>query len=161
MKGRIVLGVVGVLVAGALVLIMTVLGIPMEFAIAWLLILTGVVLATRQSFIDEGSVWPPEPPTALLPGSDVSRLAWSLNPRTGVAGHVIVGRVERMLRRRLAHHGLDLDDPAQAAQIDALIGPGIRDVFSRREVRRRDLEQVLDAIERIPQDDTGTARQER
>ncbi|UJP10788.1 hypothetical protein L2X99_03855 [Microbacterium sp. KUDC0406] len=161
MKGRIVLSVIGLLVAGALLLVMTVLGIPLEFAIAWLLILAAIVLATRQPFLDEGGAWPPEQPTPLLPGSDVSRLAWSLNPRTGVAGHVIVGRVERTLRRRLAHHGLDLDDPAQHEEIDALIGPGVRDALGRREVRRRDLERVLDAIDRISPDDIDTARQER
>ncbi|WP_245958717.1 hypothetical protein [Microbacterium bovistercoris] len=161
MKGRIVLGVIGLLVAGALVLVMTGLGVPVEFAIAWLLILGVILLATRQSFIEEGGAWPPEPPTVLLRGSDVSRLAWSINPRTGVVGHVIVARVERMLRRRLAHQGLDLDDPAQHAHIDALIGPDIREVLGGREVRRRDLERVLAAIERIPQDDNRMAGQER
>lgn len=79
-------------------------------------------------------------------------MAWAINTRTGVAGHVVVRRVQAVLRRRLALRGLDLDDPAQHARIDALLGEGVRDALHRREVQRTDIEMVLDAIDRIPND---------
>ncbi|MFE6733267.1 hypothetical protein [Microbacterium sp. NPDC057650] len=162
MNGRIVLGTIGVLIAAGIVLtIMTWLGSPVEFTLAWLLIVGVIVLAFQQPFIDEGGMWPPEQQTVLQRGSDVSRLAWSVNPRTGIAGHVIVARVQQVLRRRLARHGLDLDDPADFERIDALVGRDVREVFGRREVRRRDLELVLDAVDRIPTSSAVTASQER
>ena len=83
-------------------------------------------------------------------------MAWAINARTGVAGHVEVRRVQSVLRRRLALHGLDLDDPTQHARIDALLGEGVRDALHRREVQRTDIEIVLDAIDRIPNDTEET-----
>ncbi|MGB4136771.1 MAG: hypothetical protein WA971_09415 [Microbacterium sp.] len=150
MKGRIVLVAIGVLFAAGVVLVLTSFGFPVAFLVAWIIILVAIVLATRQSLFEEGGSWPPERPRPPMRGSDVSRLAWSINARTGVAGHVIVGRVERVLRRRLAHRGLDLDDGAQHDAIDALIGPRVREILAGREVRRDDLARVLDAIDRIP-----------
>ncbi|MFE6994446.1 hypothetical protein ACFVAE_00645 [Microbacterium sp. NPDC057659] len=162
MRGRIILGTIGVLVAASIVLtIMTWLGSPVEFTLAWLLIVGVVVLAFQQPFVDDGGMWPPEQRTVLQRGSDVSRLAWSVNPRTGIVGHVLVARVQQVLRRRLARHGLDLDDQADFERIDALVGRDVREVFGRREVRRRDIELVLDAVDRIPTSSAGTASQER
>src|SRR5699024_8542654 len=55
-------------------------------------------------------------------GSAVSRLAWGFNPRTDVAGEIVARRVRTLLRRRLARLGIDIDDPAQTARVDAAIG---------------------------------------
>lgn len=157
MKTR-VLGVgIGVVVAAAVVFLLGQLGFPMPFVAAWMIVILAIVLAGRQVFFDESASWPPEKPRRDSRGSDVSRLAWAINARTGVVGHVVVRRVQSVLRRRLAHRGLDLDDPHDHARIDAVLGEGVRDAFHRREVQRADVERVLDAIERIPNDTKETA----
>ncbi|MEU4015466.1 hypothetical protein AB0E56_09375 [Microbacterium sp. NPDC028030] len=125
------------------------LGVPVAFALSWAMIVLTIVLVSRQVFFDESSLWPPERARRPERGSEVSRLAWSINSRTGVAGHVVVRRVQNVLRRRLALRGLDLDDPDARDDIDALLGAGVRDALHMREVRADDLERVLDAIERL------------
>lgn len=149
MKGRLILRGVGAVVAAVVLVLLFALGVPLLFAAAWLLIVLTIVLVGRQVFFDEVSAWPPEQRRRAERGSEVSRLAWSINSRTGVAGHVAVRRVQNVLRRRLAHRGLDLDDPAQHATIDALLGQGVRHALHKREVQAADLELVLDAIERV------------
>ncbi len=156
MKRRmLVLGIGGVL-ALAVLLLLGQLGFPEAFVLAWMILVAAVVLACRQEFIEVGPVWPPEKRSRNPRGSEVSRMAWAINTRTGVAGHVVVRRVQSVLRRRLALRGLDLDDPAQHARIDALLGEGVRDALHRREVQRTDIEIVLDAIDRIPNDTEET-----
>lgn len=157
MKGRIVLGVIGAVIGGVLLLLAATLGVPVEFGLAWLGVIVVVGVVSRLSFFEDAGVWPPEPPSRTGRGSDVSRLAWSMNTRTGIAGHLIVRRVENLLRRRLRSHGLDLDDPAHAVEIDALIGDGVRELFRAREMRRTDLERVLDALDRLPTPTPGAA----
>jgi len=149
MKGRLILLGVGAAVAAVVLVLLGALGVPTLFAASWLLIVLTIALVSRQVFFDEASLWPLEQRRRAERGSEVSRLAWSINSRTGVAGHVVVRRVQNVLRRRLAHRGLDLDDPAQHAAIDALLGPGVRDSLHNREVQAADLERVLDAVERI------------
>ncbi|MFF1541883.1 hypothetical protein ACFVWL_17560 [Microbacterium sp. NPDC058269] len=156
MKRRMLVWGIGGVVALAMLLVLGQLGFPAPFVLAWVIILVAVVLACRQEFIEIGPVWPPEKPSRGSRGSEVSRMAWAINTRTGVAGHVVVRRVQSVLRRRLALHGLDLDDPAQHARIDALLGEGVRDALHRREVQRTDIEIVLDAIDRIPNDTEET-----
>lgn len=150
MKARLMIGAIGVAATIALVLVLSRLGVPTDFAIAWMLILAALGLAGRQVFFDDGFAWPPSERTRVARGSEVSRLAWSVNSRTGEAGHVLVRRVEGVLRRRLRHRGLELDAIEQHPQIDALLGDGIRELLTRRDVQRADIERVLDAIERLP-----------
>lgn len=156
MKRRILILGVGGLLALIVFLVLGWLGFPTPFVLAWMIIVVAVVLACRQEFIEVGSAWPPEKPGRNSRGSEVSRLAWAINTRTGVAGHVVVRRVQSVLRRRLALRGLDLDDPAQHARIDAILGEGVREALHRREVQRTDIEIVLDAIDRIPNDTEET-----
>ncbi|MFJ2534067.1 hypothetical protein [Microbacterium maritypicum] len=156
MKRRmLILGIGGVL-ALAVLLLLAQLGFPVPFVLAWMILVVAVAVACRQEFIEVGPAWPPEKPGRDSRGSEVSRMAWAINTRTGVAGHVVVRRVQGVLRRRLALRGLDLDDPTQHARIDALLGEGVRDALHRREVQRTDIEIVLDAIERIPNDTEET-----
>ncbi|MFJ6531047.1 hypothetical protein [Microbacterium sp. NPDC091662] len=156
MKRRMLVLGVGAVVALVVLLVLGQLGFPVPFVLAWMILVVGVVLACRQEFIEVGPVWPPEKPSRTSRGSEVSRLAWAINTRTGVAGHVVVRRVQSVLRRRLALRGLDLDDPTQHARIDVLLGEGVRDALHRREVRSTDIEIVLDAIDRIPNDTEET-----
>lgn len=146
---RVLLVVLGVAVGAALVALLGSIGVPVEFAAAWLLLIVAVGLLSRAGVLDDGS-WPPARPERRSRGSEVSRLGWNINPRTGVAGFVIVRRVERVLRRRLARLGVDLDDPTQNPDIDALLGEGVRETFARPEVKRADLERVVIAIDRLP-----------
>ena len=152
MKGRIAILGIGAALAAVIMVLLGQLGFPPEFVLAWMIVILVVVLAGRQAFFDEGTEWPPEKPHRAATGSEVSRMAWAINSRTGVAGHVVVRRVQNVLRRRLVHHGLDLDDSADHARIDALLGEGVRDALHRREVQRTDIERVLDAIDRISND---------
>ena len=157
MKGRIVILGVGLVVATVVAVLLGQLGFPVPFVVAWMVLILAIALAGRQVFFDESASWPPEKPRRDPRGSEVSRLAWAINSRTGVAGHVVVRRVRNVLRRRLAHRGLDLDDSDDHSCIDALLGEGVRGALHRREVQRADIERVLDAIERIPNDTKETA----
>ncbi|MFB8190905.1 hypothetical protein ACFC14_16430 [Microbacterium sp. NPDC055988] len=152
MTGRLILVGIGVVVAAVVLVLLVVIGAPVMFAVSWLLLVLTTALVSRQVFFEEGSIWPPERRRRAERGSEVSRLAWSINSRTGLAGHVVVRRVQNVLRRRLALRGLDLDDPSHYAMIDALLGRGVRDALHKREVHAADLEQVLDAVERIADD---------
>ena len=156
MRGRIVLALLSALIAAGLLVVMLIFGVPAPFAVAWTLILLGIVAATRQAFVDEVVVWPPEAPRAEGRGADASRLAWAINTRTGVAGHVVVRRVQGVVRRRLGHLGLDLDDPQDHPRIDAVLGDGVRASLHAREVQRVDIERVLDALDRTPIDSEET-----
>ena len=146
---RIVLGMLAVAAGAGIVYILDRTGVPAGFAAAWLVLLLALGLLTRACLLDEGS-WPPARPERRPRGSEVSRLSWNINSRTGEAGLLIVRRVQRVLRHRLARLGLDLDDPDQEAAVDALLGPGIRETFSRPEVKRADLERVMAAVDRLP-----------
>lgn len=152
MRGRIVLVAIGALLAAAVFAMLASFGFPLAFAVAWLVIAVTVIVAGRQAFVDEGDTWPPEAPPRDVRGSEVSRLAWAINSRTGVVGFAMVRRVQGTLRRRLAHHDLDLDDAADHARIDALLGEGVRVGLHSKEVRSSDIERVLDAVDRIPID---------
>lgn len=156
MKRRLAIMGVGVVIAGAILILLGQLGFPVPFVLAWMIVVLIIALAARQIFFDDDASWPPEEPRRVPRSSEVSRMAWAINSRTGVAGHLVVRRVQNALRRRLAHRGLDLDDPAQHTRIDALLGECVRDALHRSEVQRTDIERVLDAIDRIPNDTEET-----
>jgi len=150
MKSRIILATIGVAMTGILVWMMSLFGFPPTFLIAWLLLIAAIGVITRQPAGEDDGSWPPEKPLEVFRGSDVSRLAWTINTRTGVVGRNLVRRLEQVLRHRLELRGLDLDDEAHAVRIDALLGQGIRSALRSREVTRDDVIRVLDAIETIP-----------
>lgn len=143
------LGIVVLAVAAGLLLLST-WGVPLDFALSWVLIATVLVMVTRQAFVDGSASWPPPPPSKPVRGSEVARLAWSINSRTGIAGNAVVRRIDRVLRRRLARWGLDLDDHDHHDRIDLLLGADVRTLLLRREVRRTDIDRVLDALDRLP-----------
>lgn len=150
MRGRLVLAFIGLAVAAGLVAAASSLGVPALFAVAWLIVLAAIGVVSRQTLFAEDTAWPhPEPERPYL-GSEVSRLAWSVNTRSGIVGLNLVKRLGHALRHRAAAHGLDVDDPAHADRIDALFGPGIRDLLAQRVVRRDDVERVLTALESVP-----------
>jgi hypothetical protein len=120
------------------------------FAVAWG-VLAGVLWLCAGIVI-------PEDPQADAPdipagperrGTAIARMAWSLNARTGEAGELISRRVRSILRHRLLRHGLDIDDPAHRAAVDAKIGAGLWDRLTGSDTRRADIEQALTAIDRL------------
>src|SRR5690606_37907609 len=96
------------------------------FAMAWA-VLAGVLVLCAQ-------VAGPDVPRSDAPdlsvdrerrGTDVARMGWSLNARTGEAGALITRRVRSTLRLRLKRWGLDAENPADLPRIDVLLGPGL------------------------------------
>lgn len=150
MRGRIILAGLGIVLTGVVIWVLSLFGFPPMFVGAWLILIIAIGVITRQHGAEGVDTWPPAKPQPVFRGSDVSRLAWTINSRTGVAGRNLVRRVEAVLRHRLQLRGLDLDDETDAARIDMLLGDGIRTTLRSREVTRDDVVRVLDAIETIP-----------
>lgn len=126
-------------------------GVELPFAIAWGVLLSTIAIARGASPPVSESDWPPaHRPAVPVRGSEVSRLAWSFAGRNGIAGPTIVRRVRNLVRRRLAHRGIDVDDPTQAVWADALLGDGVRAGLFHHQIMRADIERALDAIERLP-----------
>lgn len=123
-------------------------GVELPFAIAWALLIAVIVIVRRAEPPVDPPGWPPaHHPTVTPRGSEVSRLAWSFVGRTGVAGPTIVRRVRNLVRRRLAHRGIDIDDVAQHDAADMLLGDGVCAALFHHHVTRSDIERALDAIE--------------
>ncbi|MBS1697600.1 MAG: hypothetical protein JST25_04265 [Actinobacteria bacterium] len=149
MTRRIVVLALWVLLGVPVVLLLDFLGVPLAFAIAWILVFAAAMLIAQQSFLDESGAWPPAPPQVLQRGSDVSRLAWSIDTRTGMVGPSLRRRVTALVDRRLREHGLHTE-PADAADVDAILGPGAHAALTGAVLQRADLERILQALERPP-----------
>lgn len=147
-RGRTTAAVVVAIVVAALLWL--VVGVEEVFAMAWG-VLAGVVVLCFQLVIPDDA----RTDAVVLPsgpekrGTAVARMAWSINPRTGAAGDIITRRVRGILRHRLLRRGLDTEDPADRAQIDALIGAGLWDRLTGQGTHRTDIERALDAIDRL------------
>ena len=126
------------------------LGVEPLFAAAWAILAGTVVIAASVVLPDDPSI---DRPDSELPerrtGSEVSRLAWAINPRTGEAGQLVLRRVTAILRRRLLSHGIDVDDPAQRARAAELIGDDVWEALRRPRAGRADIERALDAAHRL------------
>lgn len=149
MRGRVILSLGGILLAGAVVALLALLGLPPLFVISWMLLILGIGIVTRELIIDDGEIWPPERPKRTRQ-SDVSRLAWAINTTTGMVGPALVRRVRAVVAHRLALRGLDLDDGDHGHRIDELLGSDIRSILDARAIHRDDLDRVLDAIDTLP-----------
>lgn len=103
-------------------------------------------LRGAEAVIEDG---PREQNAPAARGSEISRLAWAFNPRTGVAGEIVSRRVRALLRRRLARRGIDVDDPTQLGRIDGLLGVGLWQRLNGRQVQNTDIRSALDAADRL------------
>ncbi|MDQ4213005.1 hypothetical protein [Microbacterium capsulatum] len=146
---RIVLVGLSVLLAVPVALLLMFLGVPLPFAISWILVAAAAVLVLRQSLIDDAGEWPPPLPERVEHGSDVSRLAWAIDPRTGVVGFAFRRRVTALMHRRLNESGVD-PDTADAETVDAVLGPGAHAALAARDLHRKEVERILDALENPP-----------
>ncbi|MGN8027687.1 hypothetical protein [Microbacterium sp. 22242] len=149
MRRWIVLVVLWIAVGVPVALLLDFLGVPLPFGIAWILVFAAALLIAQQSFLDESGPWPPPPPEQVQRGSEVSRLAWAVDARTGVVGIPLRRRVSALADRRLREHGLSLEN-ADAAAVDAILGPGAHAALIVAEMRRPDLERLLRALEAPP-----------
>ncbi len=149
MRRWIVLIVLWIVLGVPVALLLDFLGVPLPFGIAWILVFAAALLIAQQSFLDESGPWPPPAPEQFARGSDVSRLAWAIDARTGVVGMPLRRRVSVLADRRLREHGLSLEQ-ADAAAVDAILGPGAHAALIVTEMRSADLERVLRALESPP-----------
>lgn len=136
------------LIAATIVLML--LGLEPMFALSGGVLACALVLLTAlrgaEAVIHEGPSREPDSPTR---GSEISRLAWAFNPRSGVAGEIVSRRVRALLRRRLVRRGIDVDDPNQADRLDAVLGTGLWQRLNGRQVQNIDIRRALDAADRL------------
>ena len=132
--------------------VVLVLAIRVEpgFAIAWG-VLAGVLTLCAQLVIPED----PRVDSPRIPaeperrGTAISRMAWSLNTRTGEAGEQIKRRVRGILRQRLLRRDLDIDDPTHRELIETQIGAGLWTRLTTAGAKRQDIERALGAIDEL------------
>ena len=149
MRGRILIVVAGIVLGVPVALLLGFLGVPLEFAIAWILVFAAALLIARQSFVDESGPWPPAPPDPPRRGSDVSRLAWSIDTRTGTVGPGLRRRITALADRRLREHGVQPETAGPAA-VDAILGAGAHAALTGPILQRAELERLLQALEHPP-----------
>lgn len=92
-------------------------------------------------------------------GSQVSRLAWAINPQTGKAGEALTRRVRAILQRRLARAGIDV--ATDTARVERHLGPGLWARLQGRDVRVDDIRAALEVAERLrrlPQQDSDSGQ---
>lgn len=141
---------VALLAGGAVFVACAFFGVETLFALAWGLAAGVVIAAARVLQTDELPMWPPQPPDDDRIGvSDVARLAWTISPTSGHPGRTAVLRVTDVLRRRLRVHGLELDDPDDAAAIDGLLGAHVRAGLLAPHPTVGALEAAVTAAERL------------
>lgn len=149
MRRPIVMTVVWVVLGIPVVLILGFLGVPLAFGLAWILVFAAALLIAQQSFLDESGPWPPPPPQPVQRGSDVARLAWSIDTRTGMVGPSLRRRVTALADRRLREHGLQ-PETADPAVVDEILGVGAHAALNGPVLQRADLERLLHALEHPP-----------
>lgn len=139
-----------VIAVGTSIILTAFIGVELAFAVAWGGLAGILVLGTQLVM--------PEDPRASAPlvevrperrGTDIARMAWSINPRTGMAGALLTGRVRRVLAHRLSRIGIDVEDPEQRAQIDAIVGSDVWDRLIGRGTTRTDIERALEVVARL------------
>ncbi|WP_417562774.1 hypothetical protein [Microbacterium sp.] len=86
--------------------------------------------------------------------SEVSQTAWALRGRRGEVTDLGRKRLRAFARSRLRRRGLDLDDPADADAIAALITPRAAALLGRGvRMRIADVEYCLDRLEALARTD--------
>lgn len=135
-------------VVGAIFL--TLLGVQREFAWGWGLLVAALALILRIRIPDDPRADAPgRPAEQSYVGSDVSRLAWSIDSRTGTVTETVTRRVRATLTRRLARIGVDVEAEDQRQQVDQHLGDGLWDRLNGRPVTVADIRDGLAAAERL------------
>lgn len=126
------------------------LGVPGAFAWGWGILVAAVILMLGIRLPEDPRLDAPgRSPGHRYIGSEVSRLAWAINAESGTVNEAVTRRVRATLRRRLARLGVDVDDPAHAADADRLLGAGLWQRLAGRRTTIADIRNGLDAAERL------------
>lgn len=140
----------------ALVLVATAMylfGFPLlPAAVGGLVVGVVTLLVQRLDAEDEPDWTPPGYDRRRGARGDVQELAWSVAGRDGRAGERVLRRLRDVARVRLARHGLDLDDPADSAAVERLVGGRAHATLTRRShplPRVSDLQHTLEVLERL------------
>lgn len=94
----------------------------------------------------------PEPPSRVADGvrQDVASLAFAMRGEKGMVREPVVLRLRELAARRLAAHGLDLADPADADRVAGLLGPAARALTALApRLSRRDVAACLDTLDAL------------
>ncbi|MGC5166731.1 hypothetical protein [Luteimicrobium sp. DT211] len=100
---------------------------------------------------DDAAWRPGSRPAATGVRDDVARLAAAVGRGRASVHQPALRRLRGVARTRLARHGVDLDDPADAPRVVALLGRHAPAVLSSgaTEVRRAAFVACVDALERL------------
>lgn len=143
-----VLTTIGSAVVAAIVF--TVIGFAVPYVIAFALVTGAVAVLAAFVMPDDPRVDAPRIPIPTdIRASEISRLAWALNTKTGAAGTRVTLRVRSILRHRLERLGVDPDDPLDSARRDELIGPDLWPRLAGSAPDLADIVSALDAIDRL------------
>lgn len=130
--------------------VLTGLRLPLPFAIGFALVAGAVALIAQITPGEEpGSDAPHIDVDPIARSTEISRLAWAINPSTGVAGERITRRVREVLRHRLERWGIDPDAPGDAPRRDAVLGVGLWERLTGSATSITDLTRALDAVDRL------------
>ncbi|MGF2947747.1 hypothetical protein [Microbacterium alcoholitolerans] len=141
-------------------LLLSVLGVQTEFAWGWgVLVAAATPIFSLQMPDDARADAPGRALERSYVGSDVSRLAWAINLHGDSVSEAVTRRVRATLRRRLARHGIDLDDATQAEAVEERLGSGVWARLNGRVTSIRDIREALAAAERLVPPDTHDAIQ--
>jgi len=136
--------------AGGAAIVFTVIGFAVPYVVAFALVTGAVALIALFAIPDDPRADAPRIPIPTdVRASEVSRMAWALNTKTGVAGARVTRRVRGILRHRLERLGIDPDDPADPARRDALIGPDLWPRLAEPGADLTDIVRALDVIDRL------------
>jgi hypothetical protein len=98
---------------------------------------------------------------------DIVQLSWALNSRRDWVGDGVQWRLREIAVRRLAHRGLDLDDPDDGQEIAKLIGLETYGILRPGSTRQASLAALsralheLDRLDRHPSADPDTDEREK
>ena len=132
------------------------LGVQVEFAWGWGALAAAVVVLFLLPMPDDPrSDAPGRKSERVYVGSEVSRLAWAINPHGDAVSEAVTRRVRATLRRRLARQGVDLDDETQADAVEQRLGPGLWARLNGRRTSIQDIRDAIAAAERLADDTAG------
>ncbi|GAA3769374.1 hypothetical protein GCM10022240_22220 [Microbacterium kribbense] len=163
MRRHLLAPIAGGAALGAVVaLLLWFVGVTAPFAVAaGALVLAGGIAWTAFADTDSPGYHRADPSPRPGTRSDLARVSWSLHSRHGQIGESGRKHLYAFARTRLARSGLDLDDPAAAEPIRALLGdrPYLT-LTGRSPVSLRMVADCLTALEAIDSTRPGSRARE-